>query len=386
MRAATARVGLVSPRSTWESIGADTPERVARSRRERSIASRRARTRGPTVEMEGSAASAIRSYVITYAEGADTLLGSMSAPAFQRPDILVAGAGGTLGEAWMTGLLAGAESVAGVAFAECEYFVGTSAGAIVAARLAAGHAPRAPRERAKTPTEPAAPRRRGRVRRATRSAVRAPVRWGAALTAPVVPLALASGAPAGARVRAALLARLPSARESLGRLEGDLEELGSRFDGRLRVVCVERRSGRRVVFGAPGQPVPPVHRAVVASCAVPWVFPPVWIGGREYVDGGVWSLTNLDVAPAGRGMDVLCLMPTGNVAASRSSAWGPVRAAARAAAAVEALAVRGRGARVRIVVPDDGSGEAMGTDLMDPRPRERVLAAGWRQGRALPGG
>ena len=34
MRAATASVGLVSPRSTWESIGAETPERSARSRSE----------------------------------------------------------------------------------------------------------------------------------------------------------------------------------------------------------------------------------------------------------------------------------------------------------------------------------------------------------------
>ena len=46
--AATDSVGLVSPRSTWESIGAETPQRSARSRSERSIASRSARTRGPT--------------------------------------------------------------------------------------------------------------------------------------------------------------------------------------------------------------------------------------------------------------------------------------------------------------------------------------------------
>ena len=51
--AATARVGLVSPRSTCESIGALTPERSARSRSERPIASRRARMRGPTVGRGG---------------------------------------------------------------------------------------------------------------------------------------------------------------------------------------------------------------------------------------------------------------------------------------------------------------------------------------------
>src|SRR3954454_10589140 len=66
MRAATCSVGLVSPRSTWLSIGADTPERSARSRRERSIASRRTFTRGPTEIASGSADAAIRVYVITY--------------------------------------------------------------------------------------------------------------------------------------------------------------------------------------------------------------------------------------------------------------------------------------------------------------------------------
>jgi hypothetical protein len=47
MRSATASVGLVSPRSTWESIGADTPLRSARSRSERSMPSRRRRIRVP---------------------------------------------------------------------------------------------------------------------------------------------------------------------------------------------------------------------------------------------------------------------------------------------------------------------------------------------------
>ncbi len=49
IRAATASVGLVSPRSTWLSIGALTPERSARSRSDRPPASRSAFTRGPMV-------------------------------------------------------------------------------------------------------------------------------------------------------------------------------------------------------------------------------------------------------------------------------------------------------------------------------------------------
>src|SRR4051794_18276356 len=65
MRAATCSVGLVSPRSTWLSIGADTPDRPARSRSERSSPSRSALIRGPMRAMVGSAADT-RAYAITY--------------------------------------------------------------------------------------------------------------------------------------------------------------------------------------------------------------------------------------------------------------------------------------------------------------------------------
>src|SRR3712207_8755825 len=50
---------------------------------------------------------------------------------------------------------------------------------------------------------------------------------------------------------------------------------------------------KRVVFGKPGAPRASVADAVTASCSIPWVFRPVEIGDREYVDGGAWSLTNL---------------------------------------------------------------------------------------------
>ena len=127
-----------------------------------------------------------------------------------------------------------------------------------------------------------------------------------------------------------------------------------------------------------------VGQAVHASCAIPWIFRPVRIGGREYVDGGVWSLTNMDVAPAGRGTDVLCLSVTG-----ASTANGPLAAMgrlARSAATVESLALRNRGAIVRTVAPDGAASTAIGPDLMD---RSRVgsgLAAGYRQGLALSSG
>src|ERR1700722_3243092 len=61
-----------------------------------------------------------------------------------RPDVLVLGGGGVLGEAWMTGVLAGIEDATGIDLRQCEHFVGTSAGSIVAAYLTGGASLRRP--------------------------------------------------------------------------------------------------------------------------------------------------------------------------------------------------------------------------------------------------
>jgi NTE family protein len=288
---------------------------------------------------------------------------------FVAPDVLVLAGGGVVGEAWMTGLLAGLEDAGGADFRRAEAFVGTSAGAIVAARLVAGKPLRRP-SRAEADATPAEPSGDGLLRSAAR--------WGWAITAPLAPVATALATPGGALLRSALLSRAPGGGETLGRLHGEIERSGARFDGRLRICCVDKRSGRRVVFGAPGAPRPSVANAVTASCAIPWVFAPVRIDGREYVDGGVWSVTNLDAAPARRDTEVLCLDPT---AALRS----PVRQAFRVAIAVELQILRARGARVRHVGPDAATAAAMGEDFMARTAAEPALAEGYRQGRALAG-
>jgi NTE family protein len=112
----------------------------------------------------------------------------------------------------------------------------------------------------------------------------------------------------------------------------------------------------------------------------------VRIGGSRYVDGGAWSLTNLDTAPAGRDSDVLCLNPSGTRALDVTSLRGLARAGLAAAADVEALALRGRGSQVRVVGPSAEAAGLMGTNFMDPGPARRVLEAGYRQGVALGAG
>src|SRR4051794_9259222 len=143
---ATCNVGLVSPRSTCESIGAETPDRSASSRSERSIASRSAFTRGPTAAMVGSTAAAItlvRYHVRQVTLRASPSLEGVNDPIRDLPDALVLGAGGTLGEAWLRGVLGGLEAGAGLDFRACEYLLGTSAGSIVAATPASGKRPQA---------------------------------------------------------------------------------------------------------------------------------------------------------------------------------------------------------------------------------------------------
>ena len=124
-------------------------------------------------------------------------------------------------------------------------------------------------------------------------------------------------------------------------------------------------SGRRVIFGSPGAPDATVAEAVEASCTVPWLFAPVRIGGREYVDGGVWSPTNLDAAPAGRDTHVLCLNPTASLAGTHN-ALALIRTVSRSAVSVEAMVLRRRGADVQVVAPSAECASAMGTNFMDP--------------------
>jgi NTE family protein len=301
----------------------------------------------------------------------------------QLPDALVLGGGGTLGEAWMMGVLAGIERATGLDMRRCEYYVGTSAGAIVGAHLVAGRSPRRPRplpagidmtNEAEAPDEPAS-----RFASAGAEAARRAGSWAMAAASTFAPLALGLATPSGALARGAVLRRLPRPNRTLDRLHEHIAQDGARFDGRLRVVAVDRQTGRRVVFGSPGAPRASVADAVTASCTVPWLFAPFEIKGREYVDGGVWSPTNLDAAPVGRGASVLCLNPTASLTGA-GDLIGAVRRASRSAAAIEALALRRRGAEVRVLGPNAPSAEEMGQNLMDRRRVHRVLAAGYRQG------
>jgi len=198
----------------------------------------------------------------------------------------------------------------------------------------------------------------------------------------LTPWALAASEPVGALVRAGVLGRIPATRATLDELGARMERDHLRFDGRLRIVAVERERGRRVVFGAPGAPRATVAQAVQASCTVPWLYRPVRIGEHEYVDGGLWSPTSIDVAPALRDTHVLCLNPTAAASGDRSP-HAAIRAASRSAAALEAAALRRRGARVTVLGPDRPAAAALAGPAEVTDPAALAFAEGYRQGRAL---
>jgi NTE family protein len=283
----------------------------------------------------------------------------------------------------MSALLTGLAEVSGFDPRGCEAFVGTSAGSIVAASLANGVEPHA--RLGELPEQPPVPEAESSDgdSYATAGALQLATAVGRATAAPFAALGLRAAEPGGALLRRAALSRLPAGRRSLGGLGERIDQRGAAWDGRLLVATVDLASGRRVMFGAPGAPAASVGQAVEASCAIPGVFRPIEIGGRQYVDGGAWSGTNMDAAPVRRGTRVLCLNPTGALRLPLNSPFGVFATLSRSLAAVEVLALERHGAKVRNVAPDTASAEAMGSNLMDPGRRPDVIAAGLAQGRAL---
>jgi predicted acylesterase/phospholipase RssA len=64
----------------------------------------------------------------------------------------------------------------------------------------------------------------------------------------------------------------------------------------LKVTAVDARTGEFVVFDSAG--AAGLVDAVGAGCAVPWLWPPVTIGERRFMDGGMRTAANADLAHA----------------------------------------------------------------------------------------
>jgi NTE family protein len=68
------------------------------------------------------------------------------------------------------------------------------------------------------------------------------------------------------------------------------------LENELYIAATDLDTCERIVFGARDWDDVPIARAVRASTALPMIYKPVDINGRELVDGGIVSTTNIDIA------------------------------------------------------------------------------------------
>jgi NTE family protein len=174
--------------------------------------------------------------------------------------------------------------------------------------------------------------------------------------------------PTGA-LRKVFPAGLYSTEETRFRLHGDLPEEWPR-DG-VYICAADLYTGERVAFGAPGAPPASFPEAVRASTSIPGVFPPVRIGDRQYVDGGVVSATSLDLAAGAGCRSIVCIAPLGYRKEDVGRAPDPrlwssmlVRSLFARALRREVVAARAAGVDVLVIRPWLTELKAHGTNSM----------------------
>jgi NTE family protein len=279
---------------------------------------------------------------------------------------LVLGGGGPVGIAWESGLLAGlAEN--GADLSSADFIVGTSAGSFVGAQLALG----------RTPAQIAAPDLAG--------SVRAPVAGGPApdltiLITKLIETVSGKRPPEDARAEIgawALSAPAMSEEEFIGRFAPALDGAS---DGPWPVksyacTAVDATDGSFHVWNK--EAGIGLARAVASSCAVPGIYPPISFRGHRYVDGGIRSATNADLA---KGYDLVVV-----IALTLRGLPSAIGDAFRLRFEAELQVLRDSGSRVEVISPDEEASAAFGMNLMDASRRQPSAQAGLRQGRAEAG-
>jgi NTE family protein len=146
---------------------------------------------------------------------------------------------------------------------------------------------------------------------------------------------------------------------------------------------VDYDSGQRVLFGREGAPRASLPDAVVASCSIPGWYEPAVIGGRRYVDGGVRSMTSLDVLAGTDVQDIYVLAPMASTEPDHPlrphlQMERRLRQVLTVVLVRQAKALAARGKRVTVLTPGPRDLAAMGINLMDPRRRQTVLDLSYR--------
>ena len=296
---------------------------------------------------------------------------------------LVLGAGGVIGGAWLMGALEALEAETGWRAADAEQIVGTSAGAVIGALAAAGVAPEYMSAYAagKTLDDVAEAEARAAATAQRASAGDYHLHWA---FPPIGPgswrLAMSTLLQPHRHSPAAVIAGwLPRGFVSTAPIRAVVETfVGDKWPERYWAVAADYGTGRRVAFGHEDAPPGSIGDAVAVSCAIPGFYHPVNIAGTRYVDGGICSVSNLDLL-CGAGLDlVICLNPmsslaqaTGGSPADRMAAV--MRAAAGRRLGHEARKLRATGTRVLVLQPGEQDVALMGFNLMSGGRRLEVM-------------
>ncbi|HET8600969.1 MAG TPA: patatin-like phospholipase family protein [Segeticoccus sp.] len=293
---------------------------------------------------------------------------------------LVLGGGGVLGAAWTVGALRALELEYGLDAREFDEYVGTSAGSVLVALLAAGvGVDDLLRHQRDEPLvsgplegfffdygEATGGAKPGKPKHGigSKALLSQGVRYLRALPPMVVVSAL-----------------LPEGRgrlDGIGALVAHCVPNGWVERDGVAVVAMDYESGQRVAFGRDGTPPADLWRAVMASCAIPGWYEPIRIGEHRYIDGGAWSSTSVDLM-VGRGLDeVYVLAPSVSFdvdsphrfATRMERRW---RNHVTARCLREVAEVHADGAQLTVLGPGRRDLEVMGGNLMDAARRSAVI-------------
>ncbi len=280
---------------------------------------------------------------------------------------LVLGGGGPVGIAWESGLVAGLAQ-AGVDLGLADFTMGTSAGSFVGARLALG-------ADTKTLADPII------ADQIPADNERAPSSGAPADLSKLIELM--GEAQAGLRNPAEVRAEIGAYALSASTMDEDafIASFGRSFSSLpldkwpkrgFACTAVDAETGAFQLWTKDSGVG--VLRAVASSCSVPGIYPPVTLNGRRYIDGGMRSSTNADMA-VGHELVVV-------IAVSMGATTSPLgeRIAKQFSQEIEAL--KEGGATVLTITPDEASLESFGFNLMDFRRRPGAATAGLAQGLA----
>lgn len=269
---------------------------------------------------------------------------------------LVCGGGGVWGVAWMTGVVTGLAD-AGVDLRLAAKFIGTSAGAVVSTLLPGDLSVSVLFERQAVP--------------ARQTPELEPPAGGLAA---IMAINRQSWADPAERLRAVCkLAREAPTVDVAARRASIAARLAPQRDGwpetPLLLTAVDADTGELAVFGADSGVS--LTDAVAASCAVPGVWPPVPIGYRRYIDGGVWrTAENAHLAEGSR-----CVIILSPLAAAGMGSESQAFTLAGDVARLEA-----QGTAVMVIAADADSLATMASGPLDPASRTPAAWAGRRQG------